>query len=79
MQEDVRPAEEQFQSQIATDPARRWSTVPSVLETLKTRAKELGLWNLWLSGGNFQDLAGGQGGGLKNLEVGSPGADPASG
>jgi acyl-CoA dehydrogenase len=40
------------------------------MEDLKVRAKKLGLWNLWLSGGEFQYLAGGHGKGLSNLEVG---------
>lgn len=39
------------------------------MDQLKGRAKELGLWNLWLSGGDFQGMAGGEGGGLTNLEV----------
>lgn len=40
-----------------------------MLLTLKDKAKQLGLWNLWLSGGDFQGMAGGEGGGLTNLEV----------
>ena len=40
------------------------------MEDLKIRAKKLGLWNLWLSGGQFQYPAGGHGKGLSNLEVG---------
>lgn len=63
------PNEELYHSQIPTDPSKRWKSTPPVLETLKSRAKQLGLWNLWLSGGEFQYLAGGQGGGLTNLEV----------
>ncbi|ORX33911.1 acyl-CoA dehydrogenase/oxidase [Kockovaella imperatae] len=66
--EDVIPAEHLYHSQISDDPAKRWKTVPSVLPKLQRRAKDLGLWNLWLSGGEFQNLAGGQGGGLTNLE-----------
>jgi len=58
-----------YHSQVSTDPALRWKSTPAVLESLKKRAKDLGLWNLWLSGGEFQGLAGGQGGGLSNLEV----------
>ena len=68
-QEDVLPAEKLYHSQVSTDPALRWKSTPAVLESLKRRAKDLGLWNLWLSGGEFQGMAGGQGGGLSNLEV----------
>jgi len=65
----VLPAEKLYHSQVSTDPALRWKSTPAVLESLKRRAKDLGLWNLWLSGGEFQGMAGGQGGGLSNLEV----------
>ncbi|WWD21555.1 hypothetical protein CI109_106041 [Kwoniella shandongensis] len=69
LENDVIPAEALFHAQIPTHPPEaRWASVPTVLETLKDRAKELGLWNLWLSGGDFQGMAGGQGGGLTNLE-----------
>ena len=69
-QEDVLPAEKLYHAQIPTDPSKRWTATPPILESLKRRAKDLGLWNLWLSGGEFQGMAGGQGGGLTNLEVG---------
>ena len=46
--------------------------MPPILDTLKAKAKQLGLWNLWLSGGDFQGMAGGEGGGLSNLEVSIP-------
>ncbi|KAK8847464.1 hypothetical protein IAR55_005322 [Kwoniella newhampshirensis] len=69
MENDVIPSEALFHAQIPTHPPEaRWASVPSILETLKDRAKTLGLWNLWLSGGDFQGLAGGEGGGLSNLE-----------
>jgi acyl-CoA dehydrogenase len=71
-QEDVLPAEKLYHSQISPDPSKRWTSTPAILESLKRRAKQLGLWNLWLSGGEFQGLAGGQGGGLTNLEVRIP-------
>lgn len=72
MQHDVLPNEEVYHSQIPTDPAQRWKTTPPILKTLQDKAKSLGLWNLWLSGGEFQYLAGGSGGGLTNLEVCRP-------
>ncbi|ORY30359.1 acyl-CoA dehydrogenase/oxidase [Naematelia encephala] len=68
LQDEILPAETHFHSQISSDPQKRWQSVPAILDTLKTRAKELGLWNLWLSGGEFQHLAQGGGGGLTNLE-----------
>ena len=73
------PNEELYHSQVSQDPAKRWNSVPSVLETLKTQAKKQGLWNLWLSGGDFQGMAGGEGGGLTNLEVGHEMLDSANG
>jgi acyl-CoA dehydrogenase len=44
-------------------------SIPPVLEELKNKAKKQGLWNLWLSKGEFSGMAGGSGGGLTNLEV----------
>lgn len=62
------PAEALFHQQLPESGPERWAGIPPVLETLKAKAKTLGLWNLWLSGGEFQHLAGGKGGGLSNLE-----------
>lgn len=64
------PAEKVFYQQISDDPKLRWKSYPPVMEDLKAKAKDLGLWNLWLSGGEFQHLAKGSGGGLSNLEYG---------
>lgn len=64
------PAEKVFHNQISDDPKLRWASYPPVMEDLKAKAKELGLWNLWLSGGEFQHLAKGSGAGLTNLEYG---------
>ncbi|WVQ75974.1 hypothetical protein IAR50_005610 [Cryptococcus sp. DSM 104548] len=68
LENDVIPSESLYHSQIPDDPATRWQAVPQALEDLKAKAKAKGLWNLWLSGGDFQGMAGGQGGGLTNLE-----------
>lgn len=62
------PAERLFHQQMSTDPATRWKSVPPVMEELKAKAKKLGLWNLWLAGGEFQHLAGGAGKSLTNVE-----------
>ncbi|RSH92212.1 hypothetical protein EHS25_008627 [Saitozyma podzolica] len=66
--QDVLPSEALFHAQLAPHGPERWASVPTVMDQLKGRAKELGLWNLWLSGGDFQGMAGGEGGGLTNLE-----------
>ncbi|WVR04678.1 hypothetical protein IAU60_001689 [Kwoniella sp. DSM 27419] len=68
LENDVLPSEALFHAQIPTSPEARWQSVPAVLEVLKSKAKAAGLWNLWLSGGDFQGMAGGEGGGLTNLE-----------
>lgn len=43
------PADKIYYEQISTDPATRWTQVPPIIETLKTKARELGLWNMFLS------------------------------
>ncbi|KAE8539005.1 hypothetical protein D1P53_005375 [Cryptococcus gattii VGV] len=68
LENDVIPSEALYHAQLPADPVTRWQAVPQVLENLKMKAKKLGLWNLWLSGGDFQGMAGGEGGGLTNLE-----------
>ncbi|AFR97530.2 acyl-CoA dehydrogenase [Cryptococcus neoformans C23] len=68
LEDDVMPSEALYHAQIPADPATRWQAIPQALENLKSKAKKLGLWNLWLSGGDFQGMAGGEGGGLTNLE-----------
>jgi acyl-CoA dehydrogenase len=68
LEEDCLPGLALYHQQIPPSGPERWTVIPPVLETLKTRAKEVGLWNLWLSGGEFQHLAGGSGAGLSNLE-----------
>ena len=59
MDEHVLPAERAF-AEWDEDPARRWQ-VPPVLETLKQRARDAGLWNLFLPDPTH-------GAGLSNLE-----------
>ncbi|KAJ1733227.1 hypothetical protein LPJ72_002975 [Coemansia sp. Benny D160-2] len=41
------PAEKEYREALGTG-AQRWKTVPPVMEKLKERARELGLWNLFL-------------------------------
>nr|ODN93719.1 acyl-CoA dehydrogenase [Cryptococcus depauperatus CBS 7855] len=68
VENDAIPSEKLYHAQLSTDPSTRWSTVPPVLEKLKNKAKVLGLWNVWLSGDDFQGMAGGEGGNVSNLE-----------
>lgn len=53
-------------SQIPRDPDTRWRTVVPVIETLKSRARALGLWNLFLSRVHYPA----HGVPLSNVEVG---------
>ncbi len=46
MDQEVYPAEAQFAEHLA-DPDKRW-TIPAFLEELKSKARALGLWNLFL-------------------------------
>ncbi|EGW33822.1 putative acyl-CoA dehydrogenase [Spathaspora passalidarum NRRL Y-27907] len=43
------PADAIYLSQISNDPATRWTSTPPVMEKLKAKARELGLWNMFLS------------------------------
>lgn len=63
VEEDCLPADEVYFSQMSTDPATRWKTIPPIMEELKAKAKKLGLWNLFLAG--YKD-----GPGYSNLEYG---------
>jgi acyl-CoA dehydrogenase len=59
MQKHVYPSESTFQDQLSTQ-ATRWQ-VPQVMEELKARARERGLWNLFLPESEL-------GAGLTNME-----------
>ena len=59
MDEHIIPAEDVFAAQLDQAPDR-WS-IPPVMEELKARAKEEGLWNLFLPKHEFSD-------GLSNVE-----------
>lgn len=58
------PADHIFEQQVLKDPAKRWTTTPEVVKKLKVKAKELGLWNMFLS----KRYA--EGAGYTNLEYG---------
>ncbi|EGV65670.1 acyl-CoA dehydrogenase [Yamadazyma tenuis] len=58
------PADALYFDQISQDPEQRWKTTPEVTEKLKQKAKQLGLWNMFLSK-HYTD-----GPGYTNLEYG---------
>jgi acyl-CoA dehydrogenase len=61
MQENVYPVEQQYHDMVANNP-HKWRT-PALMEELKSKAKEAGLWNLFLPS-EYLPL----GAGLTNLE-----------
>ncbi|KAJ5223592.1 hypothetical protein N7468_008134 [Penicillium chermesinum] len=58
------PAEGVFSAQLG-EGEKRWKTNPPVVESLKEKAKKLGLWNLFLAKAHYS-----QGAGFTNLEYG---------
>lgn len=58
------PADTIFYSQLG-EGDKRWSTYPSVIDDLKSKAKKLGLWNMFLPQNHFKEGAG-----FSNLEYG---------
>lgn len=58
------PADELYFKQMSDDPATRWKSTPEITEKLKVKARELGLWNMFLS--NHYP----EGPGFTNLEYG---------
>ncbi|KAK4705057.1 hypothetical protein P7C70_g1151, partial [Phenoliferia sp. Uapishka_3] len=64
VEEDCLPAESTFHDQVSSDPAERWKSYPAVIESLKEKARSLGLWNMFLSAEHYPDV----GVPLKNLE-----------
>ncbi|MGM0919903.1 MAG: acyl-CoA dehydrogenase [Bacillota bacterium] len=60
MEEFVYPNEKKYEEQLNAQESR-WSEIPAIMEELKTKAKERGLWNLFLPESEY-------GAGLTNLE-----------
>jgi alkylation response protein AidB-like acyl-CoA dehydrogenase len=67
MNEHVYPAEAVYDAQMASWGTKRWQVVP-VLEELKAKAKQAGLWNLFLPHDSLPAGSPYQGAGLTNLE-----------
>ncbi|KAF2654729.1 acyl-CoA dehydrogenase NM domain-like protein [Lophiostoma macrostomum CBS 122681] len=65
VEEECIPADEVFMRQIGETTQQRFSSHPSVLEDLKSKAQELGLWNMFLPKNHFKEGAG-----FSNLEYG---------
>lgn len=64
VEEECIPSDTVFYSQLG-EGEKRWSTYPSVIDDLKSKAKKLGLWNLFLPRNHFKEGAG-----FSNLEYG---------
>ncbi|KAL2825624.1 hypothetical protein BDW59DRAFT_172257 [Aspergillus cavernicola] len=58
------PAEALFSAQLGKG-EQRWNTNPAIMEDLKTKARKIGLWNMFLAKAHFS-----QGAGYTNLEYG---------
>jgi len=52
---EIEPAESIYHSQIPTDPSKRWTTIIPILQELKSKARKLGLWNLFLSKAHYPE------------------------
>ncbi|GIJ85005.1 hypothetical protein Asppvi_003860 [Aspergillus pseudoviridinutans] len=64
VERDCIPAEPIFRAQLGQG-EQRWTTNPVVMDTLKAKARSLGLWNMFLPRNRFS-----QGAGFTNLEYG---------
>ncbi|RAL05559.1 Sad1/UNC domain protein [Aspergillus ibericus CBS 121593] len=58
------PVEPIFRAQLG-EGQQRWSTYPAIMETLKVKARQQGLWNMFLPKSHFS-----QGAGFSNVEYG---------
>ncbi|KIE00086.1 acyl-CoA dehydrogenase family member 11, partial [Metarhizium majus ARSEF 297] len=65
VEEDCIPAEAIFSQQLGQGTADRFNAHPPVIEDLKRKAQELGLWNMFLPKNHFKESAG-----FSNLEYG---------
>ena len=60
MDAHIYPNERRYEEQLGEGEAR-WTTIPPIMDELKVKAKEAGLWNLFLPESDY-------GAGLTNLE-----------
>ena len=65
VEEECIPADAVFVRQIGDTTQERFSSHPPVLEDLKTKAQQIGLWNMFLPKNHFKEGAG-----FSNLEYG---------
>jgi len=65
VEEECIPADKIFAQQLGEGTEHRFGSHPPVIEDLKKRAKELGLWNMFLPKNHFKEGAG-----FSNLEYG---------
>jgi len=65
VEEESLPADPVLAAMLGNDTATRFSAHPPILEDLKRRARELGLWNMFLPVAHFKEGAG-----FSNLEYG---------
>ncbi|KAI9661585.1 MAG: hypothetical protein M1821_008823 [Bathelium mastoideum] len=65
VEEECIPADPIYVQQIGEGTANRFSSHPQIIEDLKKRARELGLWNMFLPKNHFKEGAG-----FSNLEYG---------
>jgi len=66
VEDECVPADAVFEQQIGSTIEERFNSHPKVIEDLKLRAKELGLWNMFLPKNHFFK----EGAGFSNLEYG---------
>jgi len=65
VEEECIPADAVFAQQLGSTTEERFSAHPPIIEELKTKAKQLGLWNMFLPRNHFKEGAG-----FSNLEYG---------
>lgn len=65
VEEECIPADAVYLRQLGETVEQRFSAHPSIIEDMKKRAQELGLWNMFLPKAHFKEGAG-----FSNLEYG---------
>lgn len=71
VEEDCIPADPVFDALLGRTTEERFSSHPQIIEDLKSKARSLGLWNLFAPKGHFHDASGKDiSAGYSNLEYG---------